>query len=205
MKIFICINLFLMTLACQAQPILQDSILKKGYYLNFAEFKANNPRPKPTFTVKEDYQGFTYPENMPRHTVYIINFDTIISRKIESNIMGFSDGMNVYVFSHENLGQRYYVKVYYLGKYSYFNIVREEDKGLLLTSGGFSSGQSKYLYDMILDIQDGSIKTLTKEVMESILKNDPELFAKYKKDTKRKKHSYDYIKAYCERQEKNKK
>lgn len=183
----------------QQSLIIDDSlVLKKGLYASFEDFKFNNPSNDTIrFTVNEESQpvgGILERIYIPVYEIVLANEESL-TRK--DKIWGFCDGRYVYRANNtegHRKGKKYY-RFSHLGRFCIsdrvFNVPMPGFAGV-----GFSGGIAPQLFPFVLNINNGSEIQIDTEAIDRILKQDPEMYQKYKKDKYRRDRQAQYIEEY---------
>lgn len=212
--------LFTSTIAFSQRAVINDSsILKKGIYQNFEEFKYNSPSIECDLKVEKGRIEYASGiGNYNHHQYYQLVIDTVIKRKIKS-IYGYCDGKSIYIRKVKtpedyifmplkfdfNFKKDEYNKVLTLGIYTFFEDAISIGYMPQSTPTG-SLGYGEQLYRVALlciDMNTGEVLELITENMKTLLKNDNELYYQYTSSPKiseldilqqfNKKHSIDGI------------
>lgn len=151
-----------------------------------------------------------------RTRTILLNANTVIDKKFEedynqiqfnlSDCIGLDKERDLFKIKHYRFG-----KVYHKGSISLLTV--ESTGGAFFDSDGYRTnaasnmnnpnGSYKYpifkekpIYQLMLNLKTGSVKTLSKENVEDLLADDIELYGLFKKDKKRKERLPYYVKLY---------
>ena len=166
----------------------EDTILNIGIYRTFEEFKYNNP------SLELNYKIETSKCNGCEITSDKAFFFKLLTDKPVPNdirkAFGFCDGQNIYIraFTLLPVSRNRFVKILYLGRYSYF-----EDMATAFT--GFSV--MKYRNELVIDIETGKRISLDRSKLRKLMADDPELIEKM--DSESHIDVKEYIITYQER------
>jgi hypothetical protein len=187
-------SVFVMQFAHSQKLIIDDgTVLKRGIYKTFEEFKINSP------SIPLDFE--------------IVSADTgvLFRLKIEKEITdafgvvwGFCDGKNAYINLDFNMSKKRifrpvseFSKITYLGRYCYYRTY-QPGGGLVF----------RELLAMIIDINSGeelclncaiNFGFISQSSFKKILTKDSELWDAYKGDKSKEDLFLKYIKKYSER------
>jgi hypothetical protein len=158
--------------------IINDSIKKPGIYLNFEEFRDNNPSINLNYKIiskEEKYNAGFMKSGLLKF--YAIDIPKKEGRKI-GEVFGFSDGKQFYII-YDLSGD--------VGKYCYYEIIGTS------TAGNFSVPT---LQIKILNLKTGERKLLTKKLLIEIISDNPELLEKFNKDENKNLNLKKYLDEY---------
>ena len=151
--------------------------LSKGTYISFIDVLRNKPDSLNNFTLKKVGSN-----KLEQYVLKNAENKTFKKRKLL-----YSDGVNIYLHSSNYGFDNHYVKAKHVGRYIYF-----EDRytdpamatGMAVAFGVVGVLASNVKHGIILDTQTGITTVLNPKTMEDLLKDQPELYAKYKKSKK---------------------
>jgi hypothetical protein len=174
--------------------IINDSIKKPGIYLNFEEFRDNNPSINLNYKIiskEEKYNAGFMKSGLLKF--YAIDIPKKEGRKI-GEVFGFSDGKQFYIiydlsgdFFPNFLHNFNFNQINYVGKYCYYEIIGTS------TAGNFSVPT---LQIKILNLKTGERKLLTKKLLIEIISDNPELLEKFNKDENKNLNLKKYLDEY---------
>jgi hypothetical protein len=188
---------FFLFLSCKlvAQyPILTDSVKQSGIYLNFEEFKQNNPSVKLSYPIIQKQVKYGGLGSSYSKTVYAIDIPKKEGRDI-GEVFGFCDGKDFYLIASE------YTDIYFPNKIHNFNFYKVEYIGKLcfydaVQNSGPNTGTVATLGTVVIDMNTGEINLLSKSYLKELLIEKPELLEKFKKQENKYKHLKEYLKEY---------
>jgi hypothetical protein len=190
--------LFTSTIAFSQRAVINDSsILKKGIYQNFEEFKYNSPSIECDLKVEKGRMNYAYgAANYNFHQAYTIAFDSATKKRIK-NVYGYCDGKSIFLRKEKTLEDYIFMvydkhfekdaynKVIILGVYSCFeDIVNLGGVASQTNNGNYIQTSVRYDSDgkivtLGIDMNTGEVFPLTKENLKIILKNDSILYKQY--------------------------
>ncbi|MBQ4820975.1 hypothetical protein [Aquimarina sp. MMG016] len=194
-----------MVINAQNGSIIKDSILKKGIYKNYDEFKTNTPSIPFSYEINSKKRSRIRLGSIEKTTYYRIKIDRKKSKKIGS-VFGFCDGKNIYIkylhpfsanptkFLAKLSSKTEFRKIERIGKYAYFENISIDNSTGIVAGPNFNTFERK-----LLDIEDGEIIRLAKQNVKRIIADDKELLESFKNESNKKKKIKEYIKKYIQR------
>lgn len=170
---------FLSTLETHDYPILTDSVMKKGIYQSFLDFRNNQPLTAQNLVIEKVNKTSKQLQNIYEVKPYLLEADG--SKKSLKNIWGFSDGENLYI--HHN-------KDFFLidrdgNTFSFYGYGPVNTNNAAVVAGAVAGGmiggaivgaatqratQAEYILDMmsghILSIENASVEMRPNPVVE---------------------------------------
>lgn len=158
----------------------QIKVPPRGIYKTFTAFKQNSPSVKFVGTLDSIQAAYGNAWDKKYLTTYLLSMSKTDSKEIGS-VFGFSDGTNFYIGSEpHNIYDFPFFKLNLLGdQYHYFERV---------TSGPYGATRAC----LILMMERGTITVLTANRLKSILKDNKELYDRFKAQ----KDKYNYFQQY---------
>lgn len=185
---------------CQ-RLITDDTILVRGIYQNFFEFKHNQPSLELNFEVVEEKD-----DDSPV-AVYKLKVERSEGREI-GTIYGFCDGTSVYLTENYTplTPSAIFFRLEYLGRYCYFQRYYPEhwhyaDNMMPVNNGGMIVSSYSYakLEEKIISMQTGLVSKLTYKLLKKIIADDKELLADFKNDPYSDERLKGYLIKYLEK------
>jgi Family of unknown function (DUF6563) len=179
--------------------IVSTDSLRKGIYLSFGEFRSNLPGNVDEFHFLRATAKGVSKGAVPNLLVHI-DPATGMKDTIRKEIWGFCNGKDVFKLQEgDSLFPSYYIKFLYIGRYSYFEdrIVFSVDAGGMLMAN--PSFKRERIIPYTININNGREFRIDDKLMQTIIKDDPDLLQEYKKEKNRKSVYLEYIKKYSER------
>lgn len=196
-------------LAQETPPILDEASRHKGIYRDFQEFLDNAPSIQSPFQIRCE-SGENKIENGTADYKLLL-LDTLTKRREIRKFWGVCDGTNIYVNEAIYGGPLNFKKIHGVGRYCYFKGSLVNNSGTAYSAGASGGAIGGVLaagameidgdYPYIMNINNGKFYLLDKDLLQTILKKDEELFALYdEEDRKSKKNTLiSYIIKYNER------
>jgi len=184
------------------QLITDDSIiLKRGFYKDFYEFKYNKPSVAlpPNYPVIVCEQKYGGAKSNAIHLCYMISIDKEQAKSLK-NIYGFCDGKDIYIFNNRSLTNTEIVfeQLVFKGRYCIFQ--RVINKGYIPAPAPLGIvvmiPTSKGLSNILIDLNTSKFLFLKPSTLKSIIKDDNEVFNKFKSDKNKKEKLTDYLIEY---------
>lgn len=144
-------------------------IPKKGIYSTFFKMTRNIPDTITNYTLKK--RGS---KRLEKYYLYDSE-DKIIRRRK----MAVSDSENIYIHASNYSYDSHYVKSKHVGKYIYFED-RYSDPIMAASFGLIGALASNIKHGIILNTETGLVKILNERVIKELLKNNAELYKKYR-------------------------
>ncbi len=165
-------------------PILQcGSFFKKGIYMNFEEFLNNSPSKKGTF-VKHN-NSLKYRNKKGK------------TRKYIGKMWGYTGGQTIYVKYNASL-----MPVTLFKYHSLLSNRKTITMGGLSPQGKIAKGiDIRYTKIHVLDMKNGNINRLTKELLIKIIDDDKELLKRFDAEEDKKAKLAYYIIEYNKRKD----
>ena len=174
----------------QSKPLITDSgtVLKKGFYRNFEEFRTNSPS---LFIPCE--ANYWEEKGIDLYKIYVFTYSSSITLDRKLEVWGYCDGKDVYVRQIEPFSKESkYSKLQFIGRYCYYQIklIGYINHASMTVSGNFESfGSSKSKIPIIkttfYNINNGKSYELTKSVLKAILSSDDELSKMFTEEYKK--------------------
>lgn len=197
-----------LTLFCFSQNIVKDSILNIGFYANLHELTDNNPS-KPFHYEISEREIYVAKSAFKNDKVKIYNL--IIekdSTKSIGDIIGFSDGKNIYLktgatgtfanYKGNTFGiKSNFLKIPQIGVYTYFSNIENMKYGGGGLAGSLSIGNTSIEY--IINLKTTEMVRLTNKIMKELLIDEPDLLKEFDADKNRKKNYEKYVVEYNRR------
>lgn len=164
-------------------PILQATSYQKGLYQSFDEFRNNAPSLKHPFV----FDG--------RKLWRTDTLGNKLERIKPEAIWGFSNGTQLFISWNK------FNQLTELGRFCYF---QENGVRILFGVAPFPllilPLPMPYSDEVIVSINTGTVYVLRKKVMRNLLReDDPDLYAQYRAERKKKKRLHDYLTVYNSR------
>lgn len=205
-NIILNIVIALIALPTLSQSIIDSHDLKKGIYKNFNEFISNNPSiplDESSVAISEDQEYLI--QDVKKYSisygkeiiipVFQLEFKEAALKIDQKDIWGFCDGVNICINSFSHIPRHHFVKLLLVGRYCYFIQVGNPTNILSTKKGPLHN--YKTLAEYIINVNNGKIFKLDKNMLEVILKKDAGLYEEFKNDKELKnKLMMDYIDKY---------
>ncbi|QHT70581.1 hypothetical protein GXP67_29975 [Rhodocytophaga rosea] len=149
---------FIATLETHQYPILTDSVLKKGIYQRFSDFRNNSPVTAPNLVMEQVSREAKHLQHIYEVKPYLL--DEKGNRKSLKNVWGFSDGENLYIYHDKD----YFLMDRSGGTYAFYAFGPTQTNYTAITAGAVMGGlvgavaigaatqkstQAEYILDMI--------------------------------------------------------
>ncbi len=179
--------------------IARTDSLRKGIYMNFNEFRRNNPSDRNEFHFFQTSPSAVAKGALPNF-LYQVNATSGQNDTITHGIWGFCNGNQIYkLVEGDSIVPSYYSKILYVGRYCYYedHVIFSIDAGGLLTANPTIKREKVISY--VININNGKEFRIDDKMMGSILKDDQELYDQYKNEKKRHLTYGKYIELYSEK------
>jgi len=193
-KIFIIFIFFIL----EVNLIAQNEKLKSGIYLNFQNFKNNNPLPIEKICF-EKKAGLFLIDNLVNNDKFTFVDDSGFVREFYTkNIWGFYENGNIYIKRN-----REFFKIIYVGKISFFisKIQTVMSEQLFEMSPYKRIFPNEEFKQYLLDFETGQVYDFNEKNLEKLLANDTLLYNEFKSLSKKQKKQlkFYYIRRYNEK------
>ena len=200
---------FLLTFnAISQELIINSSSLQPGFYRNYNEMKANQPSIKKTYPIKlgrESTSGMMGVGMGTKVDYYRFKITNKEANELEA-IFGYSDGEVIYIIPRlqgdKPLKTRFLLKrerkanfrqLMIIGKYGYYQDVIEYVVGFRVNAQDPSKKERIFCF---LDFENDNFIQMDYKRIKELIKQDRELWIRFKDDSKKRKNISQYIKEY---------
>jgi hypothetical protein len=198
-------QIILLPLILNGQALIYNNPnnLRTGFYKDFNEFKYNNPSTPFNFNdyiISSRQRGYGF-FNLTGSVKYFTINITRDNASFILNAFGYCDGHYIYLHMGNSsfLTKADFVRIDYLGRYSYFESVLTNRYVIPTYYGVSASSLNSSFCRQVMDITDGNVITLNKLNLRDLIRSDKELSNEFDNEDHKNEKLKEYIIKYSEK------